>query len=73
MLKASLKRCVFSCPLKISTESEHLMANGSLFHKIGAILVNALSPKVAILVLGTTRAAWSHDLKLCVGVYGIKR
>ena len=51
--KASMKRCVFTMFLNISTEFTSLMCCGSEFHKVGAPTLNDWSAKVLHLVLGT--------------------
>ena len=51
-LKAIVKRCVFSCDLKMRGSVQSLIGLGSEFQRVGATVEKALSPQVRCLVRG---------------------
>lgn len=60
-LNASLKGCVFSDFLNKSTDLAVLMFTGRIFHSFGAATMNALSPALTNLDLGTYNFSLSSD------------
>ena len=65
ILLASLKRCVLSAVLKETSESICFSSLESVFQSLGAAAINALSPRVArVLMTGGLKRNSSFDPRL---------
>ena len=54
--KVLIKRYVFSCFLKSSTEELHLIFSGSLLHNLGPATLNDLSANIFCFINGPIKA-----------------